>query len=191
MRNITDFGGRLHRVWWVPLITGIIAITFGIWCFLSPQSSLPVFAYIFSTGIIVAGFLNLCYAFLNTGLHTNWGWSLALGIIEILCGGWMLTLTPETLAVVFAYAAGIWVLFAAINGVCEAAFFSRYSRGWTVWMILLLIATILFGIYFLTDPLFGGIAGWMWIGISLLCFGIWRIALSLKIRGINREISRA
>lgn len=175
-------------MWWVPLVTGLIAIAFGVWCFLSPETSLSFFAYLFAIGIIVAGFLNLCYACFNSKLRSNWGWSLALGILEIICGVWMLTLNLDALAVAFAYAAGIWVLFAAINGICEAAFFSRYSGAWAVWMILLLVATIFFGIYFLTDPLFGGIAGWMWIGISLLCFGVWRIALAFKIRSINSHI---
>ncbi len=190
MKNITDFNGRTHRLWWVPLITGIIAIIFSAWCFLSPATSLSVFAYIFAIGIIVAGFLNLFYACFNTRLHSNWGWSLALGLLEILCGGWLLTLPADTLAVTFAYAVGIWILFAAINAICEAAYFSRYSRAWTVWMILLLVATIFFGFYFLADPLFGGVAGWLWVGCSLLLFGIWRIALALKIRDINHAVKQ-
>lgn len=122
-------------------------------------------------------------------MRTNWGWSLALGIIEIVCGVWLLTLSPEMLAMAFAYAAGIWILIAAINGVCEAALFSRYSVAWTIWMVLLLIATVIFGVYFLMIPLAGGIAGWLWIGISLVCFGVWRISLAFKIRSLNKAIS--
>ena len=189
MKNITDFNGRTHRLWWVPMITGILAIFLGIWCFLSPASSLPVFAMAFAFCLIAGGIFNLAYSFSNMS-HSNWGWSLALGLIEIFCGGWMLTLSPEVMAAAFAYAIGIWVLIVAINAVCEAAFFSRFSGWWAVWMIILLIATIFFGFYFLSSPLFGGVAGWLWIGISLLCFGVWRISLAFQLRKINRHIKR-
>lgn len=179
---------RFHRLWWVPLITGLVALSFGIWCFCSPEASLTVFAYIFAGAIVGAGVLNLCYAFTNSSLRTNWGWSLALGLLELICGIWLFTLPPETLAVAFAFAMGIWVLVAAINAICEAACFASYSTAWTIWMILLLIATVIFGFYFLINPLFGGIAGWLWIGCSLILFGIWRISLAFKIRSLNRML---
>lgn len=188
MNNNSSVENRLHRVWWIPLITGLLAIGFGIWCFCSPETSLPVFAYTFSICIVVAGFMNIFYSLMNVRARTNWGWSLALGILEVLCGGWMFTWSPETLAVAFCFGVGVWVLFAAINGIAEAAYFSRYSTAWTVWMILLLVGTIIFGFYFLSNPLFGGVAGWLWIGFSLILFGLWRISLAFKIRSISRKL---
>lgn len=186
---ITDtIRNGIHRLWWVPLLTGIAALALGIWCMMSPATSLPVFAYVFAGCIVVAGILNLSYAIFNAHLRTNWGWSLALGLLELICGIWMFTLPAETLAVAFAYAMGIWVIVVAINGISEAAFFSRYSAAWTVWMVILLVATIIFGFYFIVNPLFGGVAGWLWIGISLIFFGVWRIALAFKIRSLNKRI---
>lgn len=178
----------IHKVWWVPMITGIIAIALGVWCFCSPESSLSTFAYIFSGCLIGAGCLNISYSLFNRQLHTNWGWSLVLGILEIICGIWLFSMPAETLAVAFAYAAGIWMLVAAINSIGEAAYFSRYSGAWTVWMIILLVATVGFVIYFLFNPIFGMAVGWMWIGISLILFGIWRIALAVKIRSFNKHV---
>lgn len=182
MNEIEKIENAYHKIWWVPMITGIIAIGLGIWCFCSPESSLAVFAYVFSAGLIVAGCLNLGYAFANTRLHTNWGWSLVLGILEIVCGIWLFSMPAETLAVSFAYAAGIWMLVVAINSIGEASYFARYNAGWSIWMIILLVATIGCAVYFLFNPIFGGIVGWMWIGFSLVFFGIWRISLAAKIR---------
>lgn len=190
MNDLKELRGKIHRLWWIPLITGIIAVGLGVWCFLSPQTSLPVFAYTFSALIVLAGVLNLVYAGVNAGLRTNWGWSLALGLLEIICGVWMFTLPATTLAVAFVFAIGIWVLIAAINSVCEATCFARYSAGWTVWMIIVLVATIFCAFYFLADPIAGGIAGWIWLGISLICFGIWRISLAFKLRSFNSYASR-
>ena len=188
MNNTEKIRNGIHKIWWAPMITGIIAILLGIWCFCSPESSLATFAYIFSGCLIVAGILNLSYSMSNRQLHTNWGWSLVLGILEIVCGIWLFSMPAETLAIAFAYAAGIWMLVAAINSIGEAAYFSKYNGAWTVWMIILLVATVGFVLYFLFNPIFGMAAGWMWIGISLLLFGIWRIALAFKIRSFNKRI---
>lgn len=186
--NVEKFTKGIHKIWWAPLITGIIAIGLGIWCFCSPEASLAVFAYIFAGGLIFAGCLNIGYSIANSRLGTNWGWSLVLGILEIVCGIWLFSMPAQTLAISFAYAAGIWMLVVAINSIGEASYFSRYSGAWTVWMIILLIATIAFAAYFLFNPLWGGIVGWMWIGFSLVFFGIWRIALAFKIRSFNKNL---
>lgn len=177
---------KAHRIWWVPLITGIVAIGLGIWCFCSPESSLTVFAYIFSACLIVAGCLNLAYSMLNARLHTNWGWSLVLGLLEIVCGVWLFATPAPMLAASFAYAAGIWMLVVSINSIGEASYFSRVSPAWTVWMVLLLIATIFFVCWFLFNPLVGGVVGWLWIGISLITFGLWRVFLSFRLKSFTR-----
>lgn len=186
MNNIEKLENGIHKIWWVPLVTGIIALGLGVWCFCSPETSLEVFAYAFAWCLLFAGAMNVSYSMTNARLHTNWGWSLVLGIIELICAIWLLSMPGTLIAVAFAYAAGIWMLVVAINGIGEAAYFARHSVGWTIWMIILLIATIFFAAYFLFNPLLGGVFGWMWIGFSLLFFGIWRISLAFKIRNFNK-----
>lgn len=186
--NINSIERKIHRIWWVPLITGIIALGLGIWCFWAPASSMEVLAFVFSAGIILAGILNISYAIVNSALDTNWGWSLVLGILEVVCGVWLCTVPGPQLTIAFAYAAGIWVLVASIMSIGEALFFSRYSFGWAIGMIVLLIFTCFFGFYILLNPFFSGFVGWVWIGCSLLFFGVWRICLAFKIRSLNKYI---
>ncbi|MCM1378408.1 MAG: DUF308 domain-containing protein [Clostridium sp.] len=177
----------LHRIWWVPLFTGILSLCFGIWCFCAPLSSLTFFAYLFSAGLFLAGCLNIGYAIANAKLATNWGWSLVLGILEIAVAIWLFCTPAPTLANAFAWAAGIWVIIAAINGIGEAVYFSRNSAGWTVVMVILLALSVFFGFFFLFNPVLSGFMGWCWIGCSLITFGIWRIALACKIRSFNKK----
>lgn len=188
METLSGLERRIHRLWWIPLITGIIGIGLGVWCFWSPATSLPVFAYVFAGILIVAGILNMEYAFVNNSLGTNWGWSLALGILELVCGVWLCTLPPLVIVPVFIYAVGIWVLVVAINAICEAASLPRAGAGWMVWMIIMLVATIFFAIYFLSSPIAGGIAGWIWLGLSLIFYGIYRIMLAFRIKSLNKFI---
>lgn len=188
MRNTISFSGIMHRLWWVPLLTGLISIAFGIWCLCSPIASITVMAYIFTGCLVVAGVFNLSYAAVNTRAGTNWGWSMALGILEIACGAWLFTLPSEQLAATFIFVVGIWILVVAINGLCEACVMSSFSGGWIVWMILMLCATLVFAFIFLSGPVAGGIAVWLWIGISLITFGAYRVSLAMVIRRANRML---
>ncbi|MCM1005298.1 MAG: DUF308 domain-containing protein [Prevotella sp.] len=188
MGTISELKGRLHRLWWIPLLTGLLSIALGVWCFCSPQTSLPIFAICFSVILVVAGVLNLSYALTNRAVNTNWGWSLALGILELICGIWLYCMPTFQLTAVFVYAVGFWLIFAAINSISESLTLARFGWGWSVFMVILLVVTIIFGFFFITDPLFGMEAGWLWIGISFITFGIYRLSLAFMLNSINTKV---
>lgn len=182
------FGAKLTRIWWVPLITGLIAIALGIWSLFSPMESLSAFAYAFAACLTLAGVLNCCYAGYNSKAHTGWGWSLALGLLELTAGIWMFCLPQMVLVQTFVYIIGIWLLVAAINSISEASFFAGYNPLWMFFMIIMLIAAVVFAIIFLTNPIATGVAVWIWLGISLILFGIYRITFAVHIRKmVNRQ----
>lgn len=171
----------MSRLWWVPLITGLICLGLGIWTLCCPAQSLPILAYTFAGCLIAAGVLNVGYAFIGTGLP-NWGWSLVLGLLELVAGVWMFSLPTLEVTETFIFIIGIWLLVAAINSVGEASMLSVISGWGLVWMILLLIATVFLVVIFLTSPIEGGIVSWLWLGISLITFGVYRICLSFSLR---------
>lgn len=55
-------------------------------------------------------------------------------------------------------------------------------------MVLVLIATIVLAGIFLFNPVLGGITVWLWIGLSLLTYGIYRIILAFKLRSFGKQI---
>ena len=69
--------------------------------------------------------------------------------------------------------------------IAEASVLSTFSPGYVVWMVLMLIATIVFAIIFLSNPIAGGVAVWLYLGISLILFGCYRIALSMQVKSLN------
>ena len=187
MKNFV-FEGGITRYWWIPLITGLVSIGLGIWCLCSPESSLPVFAYVFAGLVCLAGVLNITFALINSRLYPGWGWSLALGIFEIICGVWLFCLPEVVLVPTFIFTIGIYLIVVCINAICESFMIASFANDWLVWIICLLLATLCFAIIFMTGPIAGGIAVWLWIGISLITFGCYRIILSSKLRRINRRI---
>lgn len=181
--------GTLTKLWWFPLFTGLLSIGLGIWCLCSPDSSLTIMAYVFTALLFVAGCMNIAYGIINTAPHSNWGWSLALGIIEVLLAGWMYTLPANVLMTAFVFGVGIFLIFVAINAICESFMLSSHSNEWTSWLVCFLLITIIFAFIFLAGPIAGGIAVWLYIGISFITFGIYRVILAFKIQRINKRLN--
>lgn len=177
------------RYWWIPMITGILAVAIGIWCLASPESSLPIFAYTFSIIIAVAGFLNIVFALSNIGRLTGWGWKLFYGIIEIVCGVWLLLMPEGEMVGTFIYGIGFYLIFVAITAICETCLYYGDNSFWLTLLLSFIICTIVLSIIFLAGPIAGGIAVWLYIGIAFICFGLYRIFISAKIHQVNKAIN--
>ena len=181
------FDFRLSRFSWIPLFTGIVAVGLGIWCLCSPLTSVPVMAYLFAAILCGAGVFNLVFAIVNRRALPNWGWALALGILDLIAGVWLFTLPEAELAVTFVIVLGIWLLCISINAICETFVLSRSSTAWTVLSILLLFATIYFAIVILSSPAAMAVAGWLYLGFSLIAFGAFRIALYWRLNRLKKK----
>lgn len=190
MENNFIFKGGVTRYWWIPLITGVLAIAIGVWCLLNPIESLPILALVFACGLCAVGIFNLSFALANSKLYPGWGWALAMGILEIICGMWMLFLSPAVMTTVFVYAVGIYIVFACINAICDAFTSYGYSNDWFGWIIAVLLITLLFALIFMAGPIADGVAVWIYIGISFIFYGIYRIIFSAKIRRLNNRMKK-
>ncbi len=187
MNNFT-FSRGLTRIWWAPLITGLISVAIGVWCLCSPVSSLSVLAYVFAACIIGAGVFNTMFAVANSKYNHEWGWSLALGLFEIIVGVWLFCLPQATLITTFIYTVGIYLVFVTVTAICATFTLHSASTDWTGWLLAFLLCTLVFAIIFMAGPVGGGIAVWLYIGISFISFGIYRMILAFKLRKINKYL---
>ena len=172
------------RYWWVPLVTGILSILLGVATFVWPLASIDVLAVLFAACIFVAGIMNIVYSIANYRT-ANWGWQLALGLLELFCGAWLLWLPDAVLIQAFIFTVGVMLIIFAINSICESLAFAGKSTGWTVWNVLLLVFTIIFAFIFLFNPIAGGVAVWLWIALSFITFGIFRISMAFAVRKLK------
>ena len=188
MKSGINLQTGLKRLTWLPIVTGLLAIGLGVWCLCDPTVSLKIFAYVFAGVLCASGLLNVIMGVANKSIGWNWGWALAVGIIEIFCGVWMYCLPSMMMTAVFMFIIGIWILVAAINALCESFMMSGESPFWTFFSVLLLLATIVFAIIFMSNPLSGGIAVWLWIGLSLIFFGCYRLIYGCTLRKISKNL---
>lgn len=181
----SDLFYRITRFWWIPLLTGLVFIGFGVWCICNPVPSLAIMAYIFAGGIGAVGIFNLIYGFANVKNNHGWGWSVACGIIEILISIWLFFLPSPTLTQAFIFCVGLYIIFVSINAISESFVIYSYSSFWSVWLFLLLLVSIVAACMFLAAPIMGAMAVWLYIGISFITYGVFRVLFALKIRKIN------
>lgn len=173
------------KLWWLPIITGLVFIGFGVWCLCNPIPSLKIMAYIFAGGLGAVGIINLIYGFVNVRSNHGWGWSVACGVLEILFSVWLFFLPSGTLTQAFVFCVGLYIIFVSINAIAESFVIYGYSTFWSVWLFLLLLVSIICACIFLAAPIVGGLATWIYIGVAFLTYGVFRVLSSFKIKKIN------
>lgn len=198
----SNYLNGINKLWWLPLVSGLIFIGLGIWCLCAPTDFLDIMAYVFAGAFGAVGLFSLIYGICNFNTNPGWGWSVAAGVVEILFCFFLFFIPQPILAYVFVYGIGLYVIFMAIYSFFEYFMVSRSSGFWFFWIIILSMAAIAFAITFIVGPgaselvgsvtsLTGDLApaviGWLWMGISFLCYGGYRIILSMRMKALNDE----
>lgn len=178
------------RFWWLPILTGLLAVALGIWCLAAPQESLPTIAYAFSLVLCCIGFLNIVFALFNIGSVTGWGYKLVLGILEIVCGVWMLLLPEASLVSTFIFGIGFYLIFVCLCAVSETILYYGNTKYWMAMLLSFIVCALILAVIFIAGPLAGGIAVWLYLGIAFIAFGIYRILIGCQIFRANEALKR-
>lgn len=179
---------KIFKYWWISLIVGVLSIITGICCFVTPVSAFAVMATFFIAILLVSGIFNTISAVTNRKWNDSWGWDLARGIIEILLGIWLFMLPLPLASTSLVYVFGFMMLFHSITGICESCELSKVPiKGWG-WLLGCSILSLLCSFIFLITPIYGGIFILLFVGISFILYGIFRIILSFKLRKFNKMI---
>lgn len=177
---------NFKKLWWIPLITGLFFIGFGVWCLCDPGDSLKILAYILAGTIGAVGVFNVLYSIWAANESNGWGWVAAGGVVEILFSIFLFFIPGPILTWIFVYGVGFYIIFMGIFAFFDA-FMRRYSKGWLLFSLLLLAATIAFALIFILAPVTPGVIGWLWIGVSFICFGVYRILLACRVHELKKE----
>ena len=172
--------------WWLALVVGILSMVAGICCFVTPVSSLVALASLFVAILTAGGVFNIVSAALDRKWNSYWGWDLARGIIEVLLGIWLFILPVPLMTTVLVYVFGFWMLFHSVMGICESCELARLPlKGWG-WLLACNILSLLCSFIFLITPIYGGIFILIYIGISFILYGLFRIILAFRFRSLSR-----
>ena len=177
------------KYWWLSLIMGILAVAVGIWCLAQPLMTFGALTVLFVAAFLVFGIFDIVFAVSNRKSLYGWGWTLAIGIIDILFAIILTALPGSAVAGIFVYFVGFWIMFRSIWAIGTAAELNQIGvKGWG-WMLALSILGVIFSVVFILSPIFfGGVFIVAFVSAALIVYGIFRIYLAIPLKSLYNEI---
>ena len=170
----------LASSWWALTIRGIVAILFGVFTFFWPAITLTVLALVFGPYALIDGVFNIVSAFRGGRAQDRW-WVLLLEGIVSLGAGLVTFLWPGITVVALIYVLAAWAVLTGLLELAAAIQLRKHVTG--EWLLALAgVASFLFGVLLVIQPLAGAVVVDWWIGAYAIVFGALLIALSLRLR---------
>lgn len=170
--------------WWAVGLRGILGILFGLICLLTPGLALEVFVILFAAYMLVDGVFAIASGIKAARNGERWGMLILEGIVD-LAAGTVAILWPAITLVALIWIVAIW---AVVSGALMlwAAFMLNLDHGrW--WLALGGIASLIFGILLVIQPLIGAVVLTLWIGAYALVFGIFLLILAFQLHAKKEE----
>jgi uncharacterized membrane protein HdeD (DUF308 family) len=170
----------LARYWWALALRGVFAVLFGLLAFLMPRITLLTLVLLFGAYVLLDGIFDIVSAIRSPRHH----WALILeGVVGIVAG--ILTFVwPGITATVLLYLIALWAIFTGVLEIIAGIRLREASVG-EIWLILMGVLSLLFGLFILIFPSAGALAVVFWIGAYALLFGFMLIALAFRLRGFR------
>ena len=175
----------VSKNWWAVLLRGIFAVVFGVLAFGWPGQALAAMILLFGAWVLVDGIFAFFYAFSRWGERDD-RWLIFLeGVLGVVIG--IITLTvPAITAIALLFYIIAWSLATGVLKIIEAVRL-RHEIQNEYWLFLSGIASIVFAFIMLLFPA-AGFLGLIWvIGAFAIIFGVFQIALGLKLRHLYHE----
>ena len=173
--------------WWAVGLRGILGILFGLICLLTPGVAVEVFVILFSAYMLVDGVFAIVSGIKAARNGERWGLLILEGIVD-LAAGVVAFLWPAITLVALIWIIAVW---AVVSGalMLSAAFTLNIDHGrW--WLALGGIASIIFGILLVIEPLIGAVVLTLWIGAYALMFGVFLLVVAFQLHSRKEERDR-
>jgi uncharacterized membrane protein HdeD (DUF308 family) len=172
----------LKRHWWVPVIRGIAAIVFGIVAFVYPGLTVATLVLFFGAWVLIDGIFRVVGAIGHRASDPDWGWHIVVGIVGIIVG--LLTFhAPQITALALVIYIAAWALMIGATEIAFAIKLRREIKG--EWFLILMgLASIIFAILLLWNPIAGAAAVIWLIAWYAVVLGILAIFFGFRLRSL-------
>jgi uncharacterized membrane protein HdeD (DUF308 family) len=173
--------------WWAVGLRGLLGILFGLICLLTPGIAVGAFVILFSAYMLVDGVFAIVSGIKAARSGERWGLLILEGIVDIAAGV-VAFLWPLITLVALTWLIAIWAIVSGAL-MLGAAFTLNIDHGrW--WLALGGIASVIFGILLVIEPLVGAVVVTMWIGAYALVFGVFLLILAFQLHSRKEERAR-
>jgi len=173
----------LKRHWWVPVIRGIAAIVFGVIAFTHPVMAIATLVLFFGAWVLIDGIFRIVAAIRHRGSDPDWAWQLVIGIIGIIVG--LLTFhAPQVTALALVIYIAAWALMIGASEIAMAVKLRHEIKG--EWLLILMgLASIVFAVLLLWNPVAGAAAVIWLIAWYAVVLGILAIFFGFRLRSLR------
>jgi uncharacterized membrane protein HdeD (DUF308 family) len=166
---------ELHRHWKGIVLRGIIAIIFGIIALFAPGLGFQILVLYFGAFALLDGITAL-----YIGAHAKSGLLFFEGIIGMLVGLYVFFFTLQA-TLIFILLIGVWAIATGALEIIAGIELRRHILN-EIWLLFVGIISILFGLFVFVSPIASALALTFVIGIYATVFGLFLIALGLKVK---------
>jgi uncharacterized membrane protein HdeD (DUF308 family) len=173
----------LKRHWWVPVIRGIAAIVFGVVAFVYPGITIATLVLFFGAWVLIDGIFRVVGAIGHRASDPDWGWHIVIGIVGIIVG--LLTFhAPRITALALIIYIAAWALMVGATEIAFAIKLRREIKG--EWFLILMgLASIIFAILLLWNPVAGAAAVIWLIAWYAVVLGILAIFFGFRLKTLK------
>src|SRR4029453_1194345 len=173
----------LAERWWAVGLRGILGIIFGLICLLTPGIAVGAFVIVFAAYMFVDGVFAIISGIRAARSGENWGLLILEGVFDLATGA-IAVLWPAITLVVLIWIVAIWAIVS--GALMLAAAFSLNLDYGRWWLALGGIASTVFGILLVIEPLIGAVVLTLWIGAYALVFGGFLLVPAFQLHSLKK-----
>lgn len=177
----------LSRHWWLVLLRGLAAITFGILAWTQPYISTMALVMLIGVYLLVDGVFGTWAAVSSRKTYDDWPLLLLWGLVGVIAG----TLTffvPQLTALAIMFYIAIWAIATGVLQIVAAIRLRKEIQN--EWMLVLGgVLSIAFGVILMAQPLAGAIILlWLIAGFALV-HGVLLVIVSFRLRRLGNQLA--
>ena len=176
---------KIIKYWYAPLVSGIFFIGAGILTLAFTKASVFTLCLFLGVSFLISGVMEIVSATVNRKIIVNWGWTLFLGVIDIMFGV-LLLVHPYGTMTVIALFLGLSVMFRSVGVITLSLNMKNTNPKWR-YLLVFGVSGIVFAIILLLHPLFAWKTILLFTGITFIAAGIFGILLSLHLRALKER----
>jgi uncharacterized membrane protein HdeD (DUF308 family) len=182
----TSLAHTLSRQWWLVLLRGLAAITFGILALTQPYISMAALVMLIGAYMLVDGVLATWAAISSRKTYDDWPLLLLWGLVGIVAG--VLTFfVPQLTALAIMFYIAIWAIATGVLQIIAAIRLRKEIQG--EWMLVLGgLASVVFGVILMAQPLAGALVLLWLIAAFALVYGVLQVVFSLRLRRHGKQL---
>jgi uncharacterized membrane protein HdeD (DUF308 family) len=168
----------LAERWWAVGLRGILAIIFGLLCLLTPGIAIGALVLLFAAYMLVDGVFAIVSGIRAARSGERWGLLILEGVVDLAAGA-IAVIWPAITLVALVWIVAIWAI---VSGALMLAAAFALNRDYGRWLLALGgIASLVFGILLILEPLIGAVVLTLWIGAYAVVFGLLLLVLGFQL----------